>query len=89
MKSDFNKNNDPFVVKEKKYSFGNLKDSSYHLGWMEDSFLMGENDNETLRRTFDLKKVMHSLSFHPHLVKLVEGLTNIVWIIILLFLLRI
>ena len=57
MKSDFNKNNDPFVVKEKKYSFGNLKDSSYHLGWMEDSFLMGENDNETLRRTFDLKKV--------------------------------
>lgn len=57
MKSDFNKNNDPFVVKEKKYSFGNLKDSSYHLGWMEDSFLMGENKNETLRSTFDLKKI--------------------------------
>lgn len=57
MKSDFNKNSDPFVVKEKKYRFGNLKDSSYHLGWMEDSFLMGENDNETLRSTFDLKKL--------------------------------
>lgn len=56
MKFDYNKNSDPFVVKEKKYSFGNLKDSYYHLGWAEDSFLFGENDKEVLKKTFDLKK---------------------------------
>jgi penicillin-binding protein 2 len=56
MKFDYNKNGDPFVVKEKKYSFGNLKDSYYHLGWMEDSFLFGENDKEVLKKTFDLEK---------------------------------
>lgn len=57
MKANFEKNKDPFVVKEKKYRFGNLKDSSYHLGWMEDSFLMGKDDKETLRSTFDLQKL--------------------------------
>ncbi len=56
MKFDYNKNGDPFIVKEKKYSFGNLKDSYYHLGWMEDSFLFGENDKEVLKKTFDLEK---------------------------------
>jgi penicillin-binding protein 2 len=56
MKFDYNKNGDPFTVKEKKYSFGNLKDSYYHLGWMEDSFLFGENDKEVLKKTFDLEK---------------------------------
>ncbi len=58
-KKDF----DPFVVKEKKFKFGNLKDSFYHLGWMEDSFLFGENDNETLKKTFDFDKVKHVFSF--------------------------
>ena len=56
MKFDYDKNGDPFVVKEKKFSFGNLKDSYYHLGWMEDSFLFGEQDKEVLKRTFDLSK---------------------------------
>ncbi len=56
MKFDYNKNGDPFVVKEKKFSFGNLKDSYYHLGWMEDSFLFGEQDKEVLKRTFDFEK---------------------------------
>ena len=58
-KKDF----DPFVVKEKKFKFGNLKDSFYHLGWMEDSFLFGENDNETLKKTFDFDKIKHVFSF--------------------------
>ena len=58
-KKDF----DPFVVKEKKFKFGNLKDSFYHLGWMEDSFLFGENNNETLKKTFDFDKVKHVFSF--------------------------
>ncbi len=57
MKLDYIKNKDPFLVKEKKYSFGNLKDSFYHIAWMEDSFLFGENNNETLRRTFDFSKI--------------------------------
>lgn len=57
MKLNFEKKNDPFIIKEKKYSFGNLKDSFYHLGWMEDSFLFGENDKETLRRSFDFAKI--------------------------------
>lgn len=64
MFSSKNKNSgDPFVVKEKKFKFGNLKDSFYHLGWMEDSFLFGENDKETLRKTFDIGKVKHIFSF--------------------------
>ncbi|HNV12940.1 MAG TPA: penicillin-binding protein 2 [bacterium] len=58
-KKDF----DPFVVKEKKFKFGNLKDSFYHLGWMEDSFLFGENNNETLKKTFDSSKTKHIFSF--------------------------
>ncbi|MDD3711500.1 MAG: penicillin-binding protein 2 [Patescibacteria group bacterium] len=57
MKIDFNKNEDPFIIKEKKYRFGNLKDSFYHLGWMEDSFLFGENDKEILRKSFDFGKI--------------------------------
>jgi penicillin-binding protein 2 len=57
MKIDFNKNEDPFIIKEKKYRFGNLKDSFYHLGWMEDSFLFGENDKEILRKSFDFEKI--------------------------------
>ena len=58
MKFDFNKNSDPFVIKERKYSFGNLKDSFYHLGWTEDSFLLSDGDDrEALRRTFDLAKI--------------------------------
>lgn len=61
MKVDFNKNSDPFIIKEKKYRFGNLKDSFYHLGWMEDSFLFGENDKETLKRTFDIEKTKNIL----------------------------
>lgn len=58
-KKDF----DPFVVKEKKFKFGNLQDSFYHLGWMEDSFLFGENNNETLKKTFDLRKTKHIFLF--------------------------
>lgn len=57
MRSNFNKNKDPFVIKEKKYRFGNLRDSFYHLGWMEDSFLFGENDKEILRKNFDFGKI--------------------------------
>ncbi|MFA5644649.1 MAG: penicillin-binding protein 2 [Patescibacteria group bacterium] len=57
MKLGLDKNSDPFIIKEKKYRFGNLRDSFYHLGWMEDSFLFGENDRETLRRTFDFEKI--------------------------------
>jgi penicillin-binding protein 2 len=41
----------------------NIKDSFYHLGWMEDSFLFGENDKETLRKTFDTEKIKHIFSF--------------------------
>ncbi len=57
MKLDFNKNKDPFRVKEKKYGFGSLKDSFYHLGWMENSFLMGDGDKDVLKRTFDFTKL--------------------------------
>lgn len=57
MKIDFDKTGDPFTIKERKYSFGNLKDSFYHIGWMEDSFLFGENDKEILRKSFDSNKI--------------------------------
>ncbi|HKM40858.1 MAG: penicillin-binding protein 2 [Patescibacteria group bacterium] len=57
MRRERRKKDDPFLIKEKKYRFSNLKDSYYHLSWMEDSFLFGENDKEVLRRSFDLSKV--------------------------------
>ncbi len=63
MKADFNKNKDPFIIKEKKYRFGNLRDSFYHIGWMEDSFLFGENDKEVLRKSFDFSKIRVILFF--------------------------
>lgn len=63
MRLDFNKNKDPFVIKEKKYRFGNLRDSFYHIGWMEDSFLFGENDKEVLKKSFDFGKIRAILFF--------------------------
>jgi penicillin-binding protein 2 len=63
MKINFDKNSDPFIIKEKKYRFGNLRDSFYHIGWMEDSFLFGENDKEVLRKSFDFKKIKSILFF--------------------------
>jgi penicillin-binding protein 2 len=56
---DNKESKDPFIVKEKKFKFGNLKDSFYHLNWMEDSFLFGDNNNETLRKSFDVKKLKY------------------------------
>jgi penicillin-binding protein 2 len=57
MKLNFDKNKDPFTVKEKKYGFGSLKDSFYHLGWMENSFLVGDGDKDVLKKTFDSSKL--------------------------------
>lgn len=54
---------DPFVIREGKYSFRNLKDSFYHLDWAEDSFLSGDSDKDMLTRTFDLEKIRYIIGF--------------------------
>jgi penicillin-binding protein 2 len=53
----------PFVIREGKYRFRNLKDSFYHLDWAEDSFLSGDSDKEMLTRTFDLGKIRYIIGF--------------------------
>jgi penicillin-binding protein 2 len=54
---------DPFVIREGKYRFRNLKDPFYHLDWAEDSFLSGNSDKEMLTRTFDLGKIRYIVGF--------------------------
>lgn len=50
--------NDPFVIKEGDFRFGQLKDSAYYTDWTEHSFLSDSRDKEVVGRTFDLKKIL-------------------------------
>jgi penicillin-binding protein 2 len=51
------KNQDPFIVQEGKLKFSKLKDSYHRAGWIEDSFLSGDSERETVGRSFDLSKL--------------------------------
>lgn len=52
-----NEHFDPFVVSEGKFSFGQLKDSSYYSDWTEHAFLSDDGDKEVVGRTFNFNKL--------------------------------
>lgn len=54
-----NKNQDPFTIREGKFSFASLEDSSYHQNWAEESFLAGQGEKEMLRGSFSAKKLIY------------------------------
>ncbi|MDD2354162.1 MAG: penicillin-binding protein 2 [Patescibacteria group bacterium] len=51
------KKNNPFAVKEGKFSFGRLKDSVYRSGWTEESFLSDSGNKEVVSRSFNMQKL--------------------------------
>jgi penicillin-binding protein 2 len=58
---DFSANNgseDPFVIKEGGFRFGQLKDSSYYRDWTEHSFLSGNQDKEAVGKTFNVNRLI-------------------------------
>lgn len=57
------KNNDPFSVKEGKFSFGQLKDSFYYTDWTEESFLADTGRKETVSRSFDFNRLRYFIFF--------------------------
>jgi penicillin-binding protein 2 len=57
---DFSADNgseDPFVIQEGGFRFGQLKDSSYYRDWTEHSFLSGNQDKEAVGKTFNMKRL--------------------------------
>jgi len=55
---DSDNREDPFVIKEGNFRFGQLKDSSYYRDWTEHSFLSGKTDKESVKKTFDLDRLI-------------------------------
>ncbi len=55
------KNDDPFVIKEGKFEYKNLKDSVYYSDWTEESFLSDTGGKETISRSFDYKNLRYFL----------------------------
>jgi len=47
------------VVREGKFSYGQLKDSSYYSDWTEHAFLSDEGNKEVVGRTFNFTKVFY------------------------------
>lgn len=54
-----NEHSDPFVVREGKFSYGQLKDSYYYSDWTEHSFLSDAGDKEIVGRTFSFNKIFY------------------------------
>lgn len=51
------KKNNPFVIQERKFKDGQLKDFSYRKSWVEDSFLFSSEQKEVVGRTFNFLKL--------------------------------
>ncbi len=58
-----NEHSDPFVVREGKFSYGQLKDSYYYSDWTEHSFLSDDGDKEIVGRTFSFSKLFYIRAF--------------------------
>jgi len=58
-----NEHSDPFIVREGKFSFGQLKDSSYYSDWTEHAFLSDDSSKEVVGRTFSFVKVFYIKAF--------------------------
>lgn len=54
-----NEHSDPFVIREGKFSYGQLKDSYYYSDWTEHSFLSDSGDKEIVGRTFNFAKIFY------------------------------
>lgn len=54
-----NEHSDPFVIREGKFSYGQLKDSYYYSDWTEHSFLSDSGDKEIVGRTFNFSKIFY------------------------------
>ncbi len=50
---------DPFSIKEGRFSFGRLKDSFYYTDWTEESFLADTGHKETVSRSFDFGRLKY------------------------------
>lgn len=55
-----NEHSDPFVIREGKFSYGQLKDSSYYSDWTEHAFLSDAGDKEIVGRTFSFSKLFYT-----------------------------
>jgi penicillin-binding protein 2 len=58
-----NEHSDPFVIREGKFSYGQLKDSSYYSDWTEHAFLSDTGDKEIVGRTFSFSKIFYIRAF--------------------------
>lgn len=54
-----NEHSDPFIVREGKFSYGQLKDSSYYSDWTEHAFLSDAGHHEVVGRTFSFNKIFY------------------------------
>lgn len=53
------KEEDPFLIREGKFDYKNLKDSVYYSDWTEESFLSDTGGKETISRSFDYKNIKY------------------------------
>ncbi len=67
--------NDPFIIKEGEFKFGQLKDSAYYTDWTEHSFLSDSQGKEVVGRTFDTKKLFFIKIFIISLLLVLAGRT--------------
>lgn len=58
-----NEHSDPFVIREGKFSYGQLKDSSYYSDWTEHAFLSDTGNKEIVGRTFSFSKLFYIRAF--------------------------
>lgn len=56
-KKSFSQENNPFVIQEGKFRFGQLKDSAFYSGWTEHAFLSEDKNKEVIGQTFDFKQL--------------------------------
>lgn len=66
---------DPFVIKEGAFKFGQLKDSAYYSDWTEHAFLSDKGDKEVVGRTFDANKFLPIKIFVLFFILILAGRT--------------
>lgn len=54
-----NEHSNPFTIREGKFKFGQLKDSSYYSDWTEHSFLSNTDNKEVVGSTFNFNKLFY------------------------------
>lgn len=61
-KNNYNKPNNPFVIREGRIKLGGVK-RNYRLDWTEEALVQGGGDNETIGKSFDFNNVRIILYF--------------------------